>query len=146
MKPTRIGAVAVAAMLLFSTASSAQAVRLSEAKTAVKVGAACTKVNAKAKAGSINLICKRVNGKLVWAKVTVSADCKSARAQYASQLKAYQDVMAELAKAKTTLDGISSTEATALRNQIAALEATVKTLDPVLKQFKIATNQICAFG
>lgn len=142
----RLGAIATVTVLVLSLAAPVQAARLSEARTVVKLGAACTKLNAKAKVGSLNLICKRVNGKLIWSKVKVSADCKSARTTYAAQLKAYNDVLAEIEKAKATLEGISSAEANLLRTQIAALEGTVKTLTPVLKQFKTATDQICALG
>jgi hypothetical protein len=142
----RIGAIAMAAVLAVSIASPVQAARLSETKMAVKVGTKCTKVNAKAKAGSVNLICKRVSGKLIWAKVKVSADCKDARAQYATQLKAYEDVLAQLNSAKAALADIKSSEADGLRTQVNALEGTVKTLAPVLKQFKTATDQICALS
>lgn len=151
----RLGALSLTAVLSIALVSPVHAARVSEsttsvksavAKTTVKVGARCTKLNAKAKAGSTNVICKRVNGKLIWSKVVVSADCKKAREQYAAQDKSYKDVLAQIATAKKSLEGLTGAEADGLRTQINELEKTVQTLVPVLKQFKTATDQICALS
>lgn len=145
--PRRIALLLISA-LAFTSVAPAYAARVQESRTikAVKVGAACTKLNAKAKVGSTAVVCKRVNGKLIWAKVTVSADCKKARDQYNSQNASYTAILKQLSDARKSLEGLTGADADALRNQVNDLEKTIQSLSPVLKQFKIATDQICALS
>lgn len=145
MSPRKIFAVATAAVLSLSLMGPAAGAMLpASVKTAVKAGATCTKLNATAKVGSTTFVCKKVSGKLVWAKYVPSAECKSARAQYATQNKAYLDIMAQITTAKTALDGISGTAADELRTQITGLESGIKPLETLVKQFKLLSDQICS--
>lgn len=153
----RFGVLALTATLALALVGPVQAARISETqattavastavKAVVKVGARCTKLNAKAKVGSTQLVCKRVNGKLIWSKVKISADCKAAREQYAVQTKSYQDIITQTNAAKASLAGLTGADADALRAQITELEKALGSLAPVLRQFKIATEQICALS
>lgn len=146
--PRRVAAVVIAGMLALSSFAPAQAARVHEAsvKSAIKVGAKCTKLNAKAKVGSVALVCKRVNGKLVWAKAAISQDCKDARAQYDKQSKAYQEILTQITAARKSIEGITTPEADALRTQINDLEKGVAPLADLVKQFKLLADQVCAIG
>lgn len=61
----RLVSVLLASALILPTAAPAIAA------APAKPGAACTKVGAKAKAGSVKLVCKKSGKKLLWAKVVV---------------------------------------------------------------------------
>jgi hypothetical protein len=148
LTPRRIAAIAIAGILALGSIAPAQAARVQEAsvKSVIKVGAKCTKLNAKAKVGSVSVVCKRINGKLIWAKVAPSAECKSARAQYNTQLESYNKILSQLADAKKSLEGIAGTDADALRTQITDLEKGVQPLAALVKQFKTLADQICAIS
>lgn len=117
------------------------------AKAAVKIGAKCTKSGATSKVGSTNVICKK-NSKsvLVWTKVVESADCKSAKANYATQQKTYSDIVAKIADAKKAAGNLTGADADALRAQIASTEASLPSLKSLVDQLALLTTQICKLG
>jgi septal ring factor EnvC (AmiA/AmiB activator) len=140
------GIIAPSLIAMGLVAPANSAVTSQAVKSVVKVGAKCTKVNAKAKVGATNFVCKRVNGKLVWAKVAVSADCKNARTQYATQNASYQDIIKQIDTARKALEGQTGTAADDLRRQLNDLENSVKPLATLVKQFKTLSDQICSIS
>lgn len=138
----------VAVLALSLVAALPSIATASTTKAAVKIGAKCTKSGATSKVGSTKVVCKLNTKKvLVWTKVVVeSAECKAAKAQYATQQKAYADIIAKIAEAKTAAAGLSGAEADALRAQINATEQSVKPLETLVTQLATLTTQICKLG
>lgn len=88
--------IAVLAALVLTAALPSVATAVT-VKSAVKVGAKCSKSGARAKAGSVPVVCKRNAKKvLVWTKYE-SAACKEAKADQAEQLKMVADVKKQIA-------------------------------------------------
>lgn len=142
MRKSLVAVVVLSLVGLLPAASSA-----SPMKAAVKIGAKCTKSGATAKVGSTNVICKRNSMKvLVWTKVVESTECKAAKVQYASQQKAYADIVAKIAEARTAAAGLTGVEGDALRTQINSTEESVKPLKTLVDQLAALTTQICKLG
>lgn len=135
--------IALSMVGMLPAASSAAPV-----KSVVKIGAKCTKLNATAKIGSTKVVCKRNAKKvLVWTKVVVeTAECKSAKAQFVTQQKAYADIVAKIAEARAAAAGLSGAEADLLKAQINATEESVKPLKAMVDQLSSLTTEICKLG
>lgn len=134
----------VAALSLAVTPTVASA---ATTKAAVKVGAKCTKSGATAKVGSTSVVCKKNSRKvLVWTKVVESKDCKDAKANYATQLKTYNDIVAKVADAQQAAATLAGAQGDALKAQIASTEASLPSLKTLVDQLSLLTAEICRLG
>lgn len=137
---TSLIAMVVVLFAALAPASSAQA-------ATAKLGSTCKKAGLTAKVGLAQLVCKKnARGKLVWQKYVESADCKQAKAQYATQLKAYEDILAKIAQARAAAGSITGTDADVLRKQIDATEESVRPLKVLVDQLSALSIQICKLG
>lgn len=141
---THIARTSVIGLLIFLLPTFVPA---SASAATAKIGASCSKAGATATTATARLVCKKNSrGKLVWQKYVESADCLQAKAQYANQLRAYQDIITKIAEARTAAAGLSGTQAEQLRIQINGTEEAAKQLKALVDSLAGLTAQICKLG
>lgn len=138
-KSLAIGASVVLTLGLSTTAASAAH------RTAVKAGAACTKVGATATISGAKYVCTKKGTKRIWVKkAAVSKDCLNARKTYVTAQATYAKALADLATLKVQVAAIPGPSGDTLRSQLTILEPQINIAGTLVKSAKDTADMICA--
>lgn len=139
-KSLAIGASVVLTLGLSTTAATAAS------RTAVKAGAACTKVGATATVSGAKYVCTKKGTKRIWVKKAsaVSKDCLNARKTYVTAKATYTKAIADLAALKVQVAAIPGPSGDTLRSQLTILEPQINIAGTLVKSAKDTADMICA--